>query len=179
MLNRFKDQPKGMEKLLRILEGSDAKKQNFLLNAIRGEDPVYAEEVESRLICFEDIATFDDMILCELLHHGNGKTWALALLEAPKELADKVMKCAPVELRGQIKEENEFMGKVTKVMVMDSRRKILGEIRDLEEKEIITLPRKEIEKPEVTDQPDIDKSKSQEDQEKQLFDHWDDILKGK
>jgi flagellar motor switch protein FliG len=133
LLARFR-RPGGLEKLVALIEGADAKTKENLIKSIREEDPEYAKVVEERIFNWSDLFMLDDMTLSDILNTVHPKTLALALCfvdDGQKQyLLGRLNHIAAM----RIHEEIDILGdKAEKGMVATARRKVIETARQLEQ----------------------------------------------
>ena len=99
-----------------------------------------AEEIRKRMFVFEDIVKMDDRSVQRFVRDCDTRDIVLALKGANKEVADKLFANMSSRMRQNIEEDLEITTNVRIRDVEEAQQRIVGIIRDLEERnEIIIL----------------------------------------
>ena len=93
------------------------------------------------MFVFEDIVQLDDRSLQMVLREVDQKDLSLALKATNDEVKNKIYKNMSKRAGDMLKEELEFMGPVKIRDVEDAQQKIVGVIRNLEDKGDIVVSR--------------------------------------
>ena len=99
------------------------------------------EEIKKLMFVFEDIVQLDDRSLQMVLREVDQKDLSLALKATNDEVKNKIYKNMSKRAADMLKEELEFMGPVKIRDVEDAQQKVVGVIRNLEDKGEIVVSR--------------------------------------
>lgn len=124
----------GIQSIVDVLNNVDRTTEKSILEQLEVDSPELAEEIKKRMFVFEDIVQLDDRSLQLVLRGVDTKDLSLALKATPKEVADKVYKNMSKRAGDMLREEIEFMGPVKIRDVEEAQQKIVGIIRNLEDK---------------------------------------------
>ena len=84
MLARYKKQG-GINQLVALLETCLSKKRETLMNSVIAEDPVFAKQVQDKILNCEKIFKWDPLLVCEATSRLSDRTLAIALKGLPPE----------------------------------------------------------------------------------------------
>lgn len=110
-----------------------------LLEEMANRDPALADKIKDLMFVFEDINRLDDKSTQRLVTEVETKDLALALKAASDDLKDQIFRCMSQRAVGALKQEMEFLGPARLRDVEEAQRKIVAEVRRLEEAGEITL----------------------------------------
>lgn len=131
LLTRYK-KAGGVEQLIELLETSNEKKRENLLGLIRDEDAVFAKEVESKLLFFDDIFTFNDLIIAEIIAHVPIKYLSYSIYDLDEDRKNRFLNNAQPMTMNQIKEEMEVISiNFDKNLILPSRNQVVKKVREL------------------------------------------------
>ncbi len=110
-----------------------------LLEEMANRDPALADKIKDLMFVFEDINRLDDKSTQRLVTEVETKDLALALKAASDELKEQIFRCMSQRAVGALKQEMEFLGPARIRDVEEAQRKIVAEVRRLEEAGEISL----------------------------------------
>ncbi|HEX3134742.1 MAG TPA: FliG C-terminal domain-containing protein [Planctomycetota bacterium] len=129
---------KTVAQMLNISEPSVSK---AILDRLNRESPTIANEIQALMFVFEDLAKIGDKDMQKVLAEIDKADLALALKAAPPELAEKILGNLSVRARDNIKEEIEMLGPRPLSDVEEAQKRILQQVRQMEEKGEIRIQR--------------------------------------
>ncbi len=127
----------GIDIAAEIVNALPKELQTELLEEVRKEDEILAENIEERMFKFEDILKLDNKAIIEILKHVNKNDLMIALKGAPKEILDKFLANMSKRAAEMFLEDMEVLGPVKKSDVEKAQKKIIEEIKNLINKGII------------------------------------------
>jgi flagellar motor switch protein FliG len=122
---------KTVAQMLNISEPSMSK---AILDRLNRESPTVANEIQALMFVFEDLAKIADRDMQKLLSEIDKADLALALKAAPPELANKLLGNLSSRARDNIKEEMEMLGPKPLSEVEEAQKRILQQVRAMEER---------------------------------------------
>jgi len=129
---------KTVAQMLNVSEPSVSK---AILDRLNREAPTLANEISALMFVFEDIAKISDKDIQKLLGEVDKADLALSLKAAPPELAQKLLNNLSTRARENIKEEMEMLGPRPLTDVEEAQKRILQQVRALEERGDIRINR--------------------------------------
>jgi flagellar motor switch protein FliG len=129
---------KTVAQMLNISEPSMSKS---ILDRLNRESPNIANEIQALMFVFEDLAKIPDRDMQKLLSEIDKADLALALKAAPPELANKLLANLSSRARDNIKEEMEMLGPKPLSEVEEAQKRILQQVRAMEERGDIRINR--------------------------------------
>jgi flagellar motor switch protein FliG len=132
--NRFKT-------VAQMLNVSDPSVSKSVLDRLNRELPTLANEITALMFVFEDLAKIADKDIQKLLGEVDKADLALSLKAAPPELAQKLLGNLSARARDNIKEEMEMLGPRPLTEVEEAQKRILQQVRALEERGDIRINR--------------------------------------
>lgn len=129
---------KTVAQMLNISEPSMSK---AILDRLNRESPTIANEIQALMFVFEDLAKIADRDMQKLLSEIDKADLALALKAAPPELANKLLGNLSSRARDNIKEEMEMLGPKPLSEVEEAQKRILQQVRAMEERGDIRINR--------------------------------------
>jgi flagellar motor switch protein FliG len=129
---------KTVAQMLNISEPSVSK---AILDRLNRESPNIANEIQALMFVFEDLAKISDKDMQKVLAEIDKADLALALKAAPPELSEKLLGNLSVRARDNIKEEIEMLGPRPLSDVEEAQKRILQQVRQMEEKGEIRINR--------------------------------------
>ncbi|HDD52799.1 MAG TPA: flagellar motor switch protein FliG [Thermosulfidibacter takaii] len=131
----------GVDKAAEIAKGLDKEVIEDLLDKLRDVDEALAEELDRKLLTFEDLVCLDDRSVQVLLKEIDSQTFALALKAAPEEVKNIFLRNMSKRAREMFLDDMEAMGPVRISTVEEAQQTILKTVRRLEEEGKIILSR--------------------------------------
>ena len=114
--------------------------EKAIFDGLEENDGTLAEEIRKRMFVFEDIVHMDDRSVQRFLRDCDMRDIVLALKGANKDVANKLFSNMSTRMRQNIEEDLEITTNVRIRDVEEAQQRIVGIIRDLEERnEIIIL----------------------------------------
>lgn len=104
-----------------------------LLEEMANRDLALADKIKELMFVFEDINRLDDKSTQKLVTEVETKELALALKAASDELSEQIFRCMSQRAVAGLKQEMEFLGPARLRDVEEAQRKIVAEVRRLEE----------------------------------------------
>jgi flagellar motor switch protein FliG len=135
----------GVTPLVEMIGFTDRDTEKMILSGIEFRDPGLAEEIRALLFVFEDIVDLDDRAAQMVLRQVEAPDLALALKGAPENVTDKIMRNMSERAADNLKDEIELMGPVKVAAVQEARKKIVAQIRALDESGEIAIQRGNVE----------------------------------
>lgn len=131
----------GIEAVVEVLNGVDRSSEKTILDALEARDPELAEEIKKRMFVFEDIVTLDNRGIQRVIREVNGEDLQLSLKVASDEVQEVVFENMSERMVENFREEMEIMGPVRLRDVEEAQTRVVGTIRQLEEKGEIVIAR--------------------------------------
>ena len=131
----------GTKAIVNILNVVDRSTEKSIIEQLEVDNPELAEDIKKLMFVFEDIVQLDDRSLQMVLREVDQKDLSLALKATNDEVKNKIYKNMSKRAGDMLKEELEFMGPVKIRDVEDAQQKIVGVIRNLEDKGDIVVSR--------------------------------------
>jgi flagellar motor switch protein FliG len=129
---------KTVAQMLNISEPSVSK---AIIDRLNRESPEIANEILALMFVFEDLTKISDKDMQKVLAEIDKADLALALKAAPPELSEKLLANLSVRARDNIKEEIEMLGPRPLSDVEEAQKRILQQVRSMEEKGDIRIQR--------------------------------------
>ena len=130
----------GIDYVASILNNLDRSSEKSLFDGLNVNNAELADEIRKRMFVFEDIITLDDRAVQRVLANCDQRDVVLALKSANSEVSNKLFSNMSARLAESIRDDLEITTNVRMKDVEDSQQRIVGIIRDLEEKgEIVIL----------------------------------------
>ena len=104
-----------------------------LLEEMANRDLALAEKIKELMFVFEDLNRLDDKATQRLVTEVETKDLAMALKAASEELAEQIFRCMSQRAVAGLRQEMEFLGPARLRDVEEAQRKIVAEVRRLEE----------------------------------------------
>ncbi len=123
----------GVKALVEILNAADRSTEKNVLDELEKEQPELAEQVRSSLFVFEDIVTLDRAAVQRVLREISNEDLALALKGASAEVTGVIFSNVSKRAADTLKEDIEFLGPVRLSAVEEAQKKVVSQIRRLEE----------------------------------------------
>ena len=130
----------GIDYVAGIMNNLDRSSEKAIFDRLGVNNQELADEIRKRMFVFEDIITLDDRAVQRVLANCDQRDVVLALKSANTEVSNKLFSNMSARLAESIRDDLEITTNVRMKDVEDSQQRIVGIIRDLEEKgEIVIL----------------------------------------
>ena len=130
----------GIDYVADIMNNLDRSSEKSIFDGLSVNNAELADEIRKRMFVFEDIITLDDRAVQRVLANCDQRDVVLALKSANTEVSNKLFSNMAARLAESIRDDLEITTNVRMKDVEDSQQRIVGIIRDLEEKgEIVIL----------------------------------------
>ena len=116
-----------------VLNMSTPAMEKGLLEEMANRDPVLTDKIKDLMFVFEDLIRLDEKATQRIVSEVQAKELALALKAASDELKEKIFRSMSQRAVGGLKQEMEFLGPARLRDVEEAQRKIVSEVRRLEE----------------------------------------------
>ena len=120
---------------------ADPSVSKSILEKLNKESPQIANEIQGLMFVFEDLVKIGDKDMQKVLGQVDKPDLLLALRAAPKEVADKITGNLSARAREAMQEEMEMMGPKPLTEVEEAQKRILKQVRAMEEKGEIKVNR--------------------------------------
>ncbi len=127
----------GIDIAAEIVNSLPKEVQMELLEDIRKEDEILADNIEERMFKFEDILKLDNRAIIEILKSVDKNDLMLALKGASEEILNKFLSNMSKRAAEMFLEDMEVLGPVKKSDVEKAQKKIIDEIKNLINKGVI------------------------------------------
>ncbi|MGI9607341.1 MAG: flagellar motor switch protein FliG [Acidimicrobiales bacterium] len=131
----------GMEVVVDILGQASKKLEKRILDQIAERDEDLALKIREALFVFEDIAVLDNRAIQEILKVVDTSDLSLALYPAEEAVREKFMSNLSTRARENLAEEIEFLRNPAAGDMRAAQKRIVAEVRALEESGAITIDR--------------------------------------
>ena len=130
----------GLGQIAAIMNNLERSSEKAVFDGLEKRNSKLAEEIRKRMFVFEDIVKMDDRSVQRFVRDCDTRDIVLALKGANREVADKLFANMSSRMRQNIEEDLEITTNVRIRDVEEAQQRIVGIIRDLEERnEIIIL----------------------------------------
>ena len=130
----------GLDQIAAIMNNLERSSEKAVFDGLEKRNSKLAEEIRKRMFVFEDIVKMDDRSVQRFVRDCDTRDIVLALKGANREVADKLFANMSSRMRQNIEEDLEITTNVRIRDVEEAQQRIVGIIRDLEERnEIIIL----------------------------------------
>lgn len=123
-----------LRKVAVIVRNLDTEVRNGVLEAIQQKDKEAGQKITNLMIIWEDVPLVGDRSLQQVLRGIDERQLALALHEAPEEIASKVKANISERAAAMVDEEASLMSSPKKEDVQQARERIVDVLRDLNTK---------------------------------------------
>ena len=127
----------GIDVAAEIVNALPKETQIDLLEEIKKEDEILAENIEERMFKFEDIIKLDNKAIIEILKSVDKNELMMALKGASQEILDKFLSNMSKRAAEMFLEDMEVLGPVKKSDVEKAQKKIIERIKELINKGVI------------------------------------------
>jgi flagellar motor switch protein FliG len=128
-----------LRKVAVIVRNLDKDIRDGVLEAIVQKDKDVAEKVTNLMVVWEDLPQIADRPVQQALHGISEKQLALALYEAPNEIATKIRSNISERAAAMIDEETSLMAAPKKEDIKQAREKVVASLRELNRKGELTF----------------------------------------
>jgi len=130
----------GIDFVANVMNNLDRSSEKTIFDGLSSYNPDLADEIRKRMFVFEDIITMDDRSVQRFVRDCDPKDLVLALKAANSEVAEKLFSNMSSRMAESIKDDLDVTTNVRMKDVEEAQQRIVGIIRDLEEKgEIIIV----------------------------------------
>lgn len=130
----------GLDQIAAIMNNLERSSEKAVFDGLEKRNGKLAEEIRKRMFVFEDIVKMDDRSVQRFVRDCDTRDIVLALKGANREVAEKLFANMSSRMRQNIEEDLEITSNVRIRDVEEAQQRIVGIIRDLEERnEIIIL----------------------------------------
>jgi flagellar motor switch protein FliG len=132
---------KRFKTVAQMLNIADPSISKTIIDKLAKDLPEEAEQIQSLMFVFEDLTKVPNRDMQKVLGELDKSDLALALKAAPPEVAEHILGNLSQRARDNIKDEIEMMGPKPLAEVEEAQKRILEQVRALEEKGEITINR--------------------------------------
>ena len=129
----------GVDYVASIMNNLDRSSEKAIFDHLGMENAELADEIRKRMFVFEDIVTMDDRSVQRVLRDCDPRDLVLALKTANNDVANKLFTNMSARMAETIRDDLEITTNVRMKDVEDAQQRIVGVIRDLEERNEIVI----------------------------------------
>ncbi len=130
----------GIDYVANIMNNLDRSSEKSIFDGLSVNNAELADEIRKRMFVFEDIVTMDDRSIQRFIRDCDQRDLVLSLKTANTEVANKLFTNMSARMAESVRDDLEITSNVRMKDVEDAQQRIVGIIRDLEEKgEIVIL----------------------------------------
>ena len=129
----------GVDYVASIMNNLDRSSEKAIFDHLGMENAELADEIRKRMFVFEDIITMDDRSVQRVLRDCDPRDLVLALKTANNDVANKLFTNMSARTAETIRDDLEITTNVRMKDVEDAQQRIVGVIRDLEERNEIVI----------------------------------------
>ena len=129
----------GVDYVASIMNNLDRSSEKAIFDHLGMENAELADEIRKRMFVFEDIVTMDDRSVQRVLRDCDPRDLVLALKTANNDVANKLFTNMSARTAETIRDDLEITTNVRMKDVEDAQQRIVGIIRDLEERNEIVI----------------------------------------
>ncbi len=129
----------GVDYVADIMNNLDRSSEKTIFDGLSINNAELADEIRKRMFVFEDIITLDDRAVQRFLRDCDQKDLVLSLKTANEEVSAKLFSNMSSRMAETIRDDLEITTNVRMKDVEDAQQRIVGIIRDLEEKNEIVI----------------------------------------
>ncbi len=129
----------GIDYVAGIMNNLDRTSEKNIFDGLSAYDQELADEIRKRMFVFEDIVTMDDRSVQRVLRDCDPRDLVLSLKTANTEVANKLFGNMSARMAETIRDDLEITTNVRMKDVEDAQQRIVGVIRDLEERNEIVI----------------------------------------
>ena len=129
----------GIDYVAGIMNNLDRSSEKSIFDGLSAHNSELADEIRKRMFVFEDIITMDDRSVQRFVRDCDPRDLVLALKTANADVANKLFTNMSARMAESIRDDLEVTTNVRMKDVEDAQQRIVGIIRDLEEKNEIVI----------------------------------------
>ena len=129
----------GIDYVAGIMNNLDRSSEKSIFDGLSAHNSELADEIRKRMFVFEDIVTMDDRSVQRFLRDCDQRDLVLSLKTANSEVANKLFTNMSARMAESIRDDLEITSNVRMKDVEDAQQRIVGVIRDLEERNEIVI----------------------------------------
>ncbi|MBQ9413372.1 MAG: flagellar motor switch protein FliG [Oscillospiraceae bacterium] len=130
----------GIDFVASVMNNLDRSSEKSIFDGLSGSNEELADEIRKRMFVFEDIITMDDRSVQRFVRDCDPRDLVLALKASNAEVSNKLFANMSSRMAESIRDDLEITTNVRMKDVEEAQSRIVGIIRDLEEKgEIVIL----------------------------------------
>ena len=129
----------GIDYVAGIMNNLDRSSEKSIFDGLSAQNADLAEEIRKRMFVFEDIITMDDRSVQRFVRDCDPRDLVLALKTANADVANKLFTNMSARMAESIRDDLEVTTNVRMKDVEDAQQRIVGVIRDLEERNEIII----------------------------------------
>ncbi len=129
----------GIDYVAGIMNNLDRSSEKSIFDGLSAQNAELAEEIRKRMFVFEDIITMDDRSVQRFVRDCDPRDLVLALKTANADVANKLFTNMSARMAESIRDDLEVTTNVRMKDVEDAQQRIVGVIRDLEERNEIII----------------------------------------
>ena len=129
----------GIDYVAGIMNNLDRSSEKSIFDGLTERNAELADEIRKRMFVFEDIITMDDRSIQRFVRDCDPRDLVLALKAANTEVANKLFSNMSSRMAESIRDDLEITTNVRMKDVEDAQQRIVGVIRDLEERNEIVI----------------------------------------
>ncbi len=129
----------GIDYVATIMNNLDRASEKNIFDGLTEHDQDLADEIRKRMFVFEDIITMDDRSIQKFVRECDPRDLVLSLKSANDEVANKLFANMSARMAQNIRDDLEITANVRMRDVEEAQQRIVGIIRDLEEKGEIVI----------------------------------------
>ena len=129
----------GIDYVAGIMNNLDRSSEKAIFDRLGVDNADLADEIRKRMFVFEDIVTMDDRSVQRFVRDCDPRDLVLALKSANGDVSNKLFMTMSARMAESIRDDLEITTNVRMKDVEDAQQRIVGIIRDLEEKNEIVI----------------------------------------
>ena len=129
----------GIDYVAGIMNNLDRSSEKSIFDGLSAHNSELADEIRKRMFVFEDIITMDDRSVQRFVRDCDPRDLVLALKTANADVANKLFTNMSARMAESIRDDLEVTTNVRMKDVEDAQQRIVGVIRDLEERNEIVI----------------------------------------
>ena len=129
----------GIDYVASIMNNLDRSSEKSIFDGLNVNNAELADEIRKRMFVFEDIVTMDDRSVQRFVRDCDPRDLVLALKSANGDVSNKLFMNMSARMAESIRDDLEITTNVRMKDVEDAQQRIVGIIRDLEEKNEIVI----------------------------------------
>ena len=129
----------GIDYVAGIMNNLDRSSEKSIFDGLSAKNAELADEIRKRMFVFEDIITMDDRSVQRFVRDCDPRDLVLALKTANADVANKLFTNMSARMAESIRDDLEVTTNVRMKDVEDAQQRIVGVIRDLEERNEIII----------------------------------------